>query len=681
VTGTRRKWQRVTVSFRHSAELAQLGSPNPFRDYRLDVEFVHAASGTVVRVPGFFAADGRAADTGATAGRTWQARFTPPLVGQWSYCASFRQGANVATSDDPLAGQPVSFDGACGSFEIGPLDPTAPGFLRKGMLLYVGEHHLRFMETHERFLKGGADSPENFLGYFEFDGTFNLPGGGYEGALASLGGLHIFDDHLVDFDEDDPVDRAGLWRDGRGKGILGALNYLSGQGVNSVYFLTYNSDGGDGRDTWPWVDPDDPAKDRFDVSKLDQWERVFTHMDARGIQLHLVMHETENEQTLGGLTLERRLYYRELVARFAHHLALSWNLGEENGFDDPTLLTLSTHLRALDPYDHPITVHSFFGESGELYDGLLGSPNLDATSIQGPTWEYNTDAALFRETSMAAGRPWAVQGDEQSPAVAADMGNLDLLRREALWGNLCGGGAGVEWYFGYQGDHFGDLQTDDFTLAAELWRQTKVALDFFQHHLHFHRMSPANDLTPQADDYVLAEPSHAYAVYGPAGSASTELDVGPVFQAYTVRWYDPVLGGPLQTGSLASVAGPGLVSLGAPPAGGDDWVVLVRRAANTAPHVLEIGHAPEPFHSGPTVFTVRVHDEDGPQAVTEVTLLAWRPDGTYAGSLRCERVGGNLWAWYRPALGAVQPGTWNFIALARDDAGAVGGLMASFVAQ
>ena len=32
----------------------------------------------------------------------------------------------------------------------------------------------------------------------------------------------------------------------------------------------------------------------------------------------------------GELGPERRLYYRELIARFAHHLGFYWNVGEEN---------------------------------------------------------------------------------------------------------------------------------------------------------------------------------------------------------------------------------------------------------------------------------------------------------------------------------------------------------------
>ena len=71
---------------------------------------------------------------------------------------------------------------------------------------------------------------------------------------------------------------------------------------------------------------------RIDVSKTAQWELVFEHADTMGMFLHFKTQEQENDQLLDGgkLGLQRRLYYRELVARFGHHLALNWNLGEEN---------------------------------------------------------------------------------------------------------------------------------------------------------------------------------------------------------------------------------------------------------------------------------------------------------------------------------------------------------------
>ena len=562
VTGEPRVWHRVTLTF-DGPPRREEGGANPFLDYRMDVVF--SRDGREYRVPGFFAADGDAGETSATFGRVWRAHFVPDEAGEWSYRVSFRFGADAAVADDPLSGDPVSFDGAAGSFVVHPIDGADADPRDRGMLWYAGEHHLRFAATGERFLKAGADSPENFLGYFEFDGTFDTGG-------ILPGFLHHYAPHAEDWRPGDPT-----WQGGKGKNIVGALNYLAAAGGNSVYFITYNIDGGDGADTWPWTTP--PVRDRFDCSKLDQWEIVLSHMDRLGIQLHLLTQETENNNALDGGELGpvRSLYYRELVARFAHHLALTWNLGEENTNTDRQRQAFAAFIRRLDPYDHPITVHTFYNHAGTYYDALLGDPHFEATSIQGDGAQYNAWAIDLRRRSAGAGRPWAIYGDEQGPAVDANMGNLDVLRRTALWGNLMGGGAGVEWYFGYQGD-FGDLQSEDWRKAAPLWAMTRHALEFFRDHLPFWEMAPANELASEQRAFVLAKPGEVYAVYLPdGGTTELELTAG----TFAVWWYDPRRGGDLLRGSTTRVTGPGRAALGRPPGDASrDWAALIRSASS-----------------------------------------------------------------------------------------------------
>ena len=178
------------------------------------------------------------------------------------------------------------------------------------MLRHTGARYLEFAGSRELYLKGGADSPENFLAYTDFDGTAAMKQKEARSGEALPAALHRYKLHEGDWRTGDP-----LWRGDKGKGIIGALNYLASEGVNSVYFLTMNV-GGDGRDVWPWTDP--AAIDRYDVSKLDQWEIVFSHMDRLGIALHVITQETENDQLLdeGELGPARKLYFRELVARF-----------------------------------------------------------------------------------------------------------------------------------------------------------------------------------------------------------------------------------------------------------------------------------------------------------------------------------------------------------------------------
>jgi hypothetical protein len=578
VTGELKQWHRVTITF-VGPEGSETTEPSPFRDYRLSVEFAHGNERHVV--PGFFAADGDAAESGVEKGNCWRVHFTPDRPGQWFYKASFRTGRDVAVSTDPDTGKPTSFDGASGSFTIGPSDKTGRDHRAKGMLRYVGGHYLRFAGTGDFYLKGGADSPENFLAYADFDGTVAPAEKGRqprEGEAASTR-LHTYQPHAGDWRPGDPT-----WRDGKGKGMIGALNYLASKGINSVYFLTMNV-AGDGKDVWPWIGPD--TQDRFDCSKLDQWEIVFSHMDRLGIMLHVITQETENDQLLdsGELGLQRRLYYRELIARFGHHLAVVWNLGEENTNTDPQRKEFCRFIRRLDAYQHPIVAHTFPGQYDQVYTPLLGDPSFDGPSLQmGDMGRTHAETLKWVTRSAQSGRKWIVCLDEIGPADTGvkpdrDDPDHDAVRQQALWGNLMAGGAGCEWYFGYKFAH-NDLNCEDFRSRERMWDQTRHALEFFQRYLPFPQMRPADELTSAEDDYCLAQPGEVYAIYLPGGG-STELELPP--GEYTVQWYDPRGGGPLATGTVGTTSGPdpragAPHSIGEPPGEkSKDWVVLVKR--------------------------------------------------------------------------------------------------------
>ncbi|MBT8183991.1 MAG: DUF5060 domain-containing protein, partial [Eudoraea sp.] len=230
VSGELRKWHTVTILF-DGPNANESSGTNPFLNYRLNVNFTGPNGETFV-VPGYFAADGNAANTSATSGNKWAVKFTPNQTGQWNYSASFRTGTNVAISLDANAGTPTSFNGASGNFSISASNKTAPDNRAKGRLNYVGERYLKFEETGKYFLKAGADSPENLLGYGEFDNTVNSK---------------TWSPHQQDWNSGDPT-----WQNGKGKGLIGAINYLSGKGMNAFSFLTMNVIG-DGKDVWPWA--------------------------------------------------------------------------------------------------------------------------------------------------------------------------------------------------------------------------------------------------------------------------------------------------------------------------------------------------------------------------------------------------------------------------------------------
>jgi Domain of unknown function (DUF5060) len=578
IEGELRTWHRATLTF-DGPQAGEQEPSNPFRNYRLSVTFEH--EGRTVDAPGYFAADGNAAESGATSGSRWRVHFMPDAPGRWSYRASFRRGTDVALSENDAAGAAVPQDGITGSFVVEPSDKQPPDFRALGNLRHQGGHYLR-LASGRPFLKGGADSPENFLAYEGFDDTDTSDAPIRQGEAART--FHRYVPHLLDWRPGDPS-----WRGGRGRGIIGALNYLASRGMNSVYFLTMNV-GGDGDDVFPWIARD--VRDRFDCSKLDQWEMVFSHMTRLGLMLHAVTQETENQTLLDGGELGplRRLYYRELVARFAHHPAITWNLGEENGeghegapFNtDAQRKAFARYFKQIDPYDHPVVVHTWPGRQEQIYTPLLDEPALDGASLQLADMRQTYDQTRrWVERSAAAGRPWLVSLDEIGPADAgvkpdAEDPTHDDVRVHALWGNLMAGGAGVEWYFGYKYPH-NDLNAESWRSRDAMWRQTRRALDFFEQYVPFDRARPLSGIVAAPDARCFGIPGELYVVHVIKGGEVT-IDLTPWAGAFEVSWYGPRTGGPLLQGSVTGIEGGRVASLGRPPRDPEaDWVALVRR--------------------------------------------------------------------------------------------------------
>ncbi len=580
LTGELQQWHRITLTF-EGPDSSEDAAVNPFMDYRLNVTFKQGDTSVVV--PGFYAADGEAAETSATAGNKWRVHFMPETTGQWVFEASFRTGDGVAISNTASAGKPTAFDGTTGDFTIKPTDKALPDMRAQGKLAYVGKRYLQFQETDQYYLKSGPDSPETFLAYQDFDGTFSHnPNKQF---------LKDWAPHLQDWEEGDPT-----WQNGKGKAIIGAVNYISSQEMNVIYFLTQNIDG-DGQDVWPYTDYDE--RFRFDCSKLDQWEIVFSQMTKQGIVIHVVTQETENDQLHDGGELgpERKIYYRELIARFAHHPALIWNLGEENTNTTEQQMAFADYFKSTDPYQHPTALHTYTNAWEKVYGPLLGHKSLDVLSFQtrDKLRVINNQTQKWIQRSAAAAHPWVVFLDEPGIAwqgVEPDNhipNNQAAMRKYTLWGNLMAGGGGVEWYFGYELSH-SDLNCEDWRSRENMWAYSRHALDLFQNHLPFTEMAPANYLTSHERDYVLALEGEIYAVYFPEWD-NNEIDLRGLNDTYSISWYNPRTGdGPhtgdklkelyprRRVGSISSVKGGDWRSLGSPPYDfHEDWLVIVKK--------------------------------------------------------------------------------------------------------
>lgn len=551
----------ITLDF-IGPETSETARPNPFTE--MELQLVFSQGDTRIPIRGYYAADGKAAETSAASGAVWRAHFAAPTPGEWSWTAE-------------LSGPMGQLDLDRNAGRVTVSEPA--------VMLRTDGRYFR-LSSGRPWLKGGANSPENLLGYADFDGTYRTDTQTRDGeSNATDTDLHSFAPHVPDWRTGDPV-----WQDGKGKGLIGAINYLSNQGMNAAYFLTFNI-GGDGKDVWPFVDHEDFT--RFDVSKLDQWNIVFDHMMARGVMMHIVLQETENELTMDGGDTgpNRELYFKELISRFAHHPALIWNLGEENGpvfwrpegQTDDQRRDMITALTRLDPYDHPILLHTHSepADKDHILDPLLGFEGLDGLSFQvSDRRKVNAETQKWLTQSREAGQAWLITMDEIGhwhTGARPDSFDPthDSLRRHAMWGHLFGGGAGVEWYFGglYEAN---DLKSQDWRKRENLWAQTRVALDFFNANLPYWEMEPCAGIIDRADSYCFGKDG-LYAIYLIEGGTGI-LNLPEGSGAWDVEWFDPVKGGPLTRGSVETVQAGSWLQLGfSAPNDGRDRVVLLRR--------------------------------------------------------------------------------------------------------
>lgn len=636
VTGLLTKWETVTIDFEgpHTHETAgDPQTPNPFTDYRLQVEFA-APSGATYDVPGFFDGDGR----GGATGSVWRVRFTPDEVGQWSYRASFREGQHLAAELNAVIGKPNQLiDGQSGSFTVSTTSPTATGHFATGRLEYAGGHYLKSRDGRY-WIKSGADSPENFLGYRGFDNTQTKGADGFSGRL---GILHDYAPHSGDWRPGDPAwdspdyDYGNtLANGGDARNLIGYLNYLSKIGVNSQYFLV-NNIGGDGKDCHPFAGittPDQLAGEtntkvendnlHYDVSKLAQWEIVFRHAQQLGIHLHMVLNEAElaNKHELddGKLGIERKIFYRELVARFGHHNALQWNLCEEydlkSGFgpnieaEAERINEFANYLSAIDPYHHPLTVHNnekkylFTADAvsrKSAFKDFLGDEDFDLPSIQRPheAEQWSDVVEAVREATTIAGRPWVVMIDEPESITRINVGvnddtepgttnaeRFNTVRKTMLWDILLSGAGGVEWFI-----HDADQDVEHARLYEQVYVETAHARRFIEEHLPFWEMEPNDDLVRNEDpDYggaeVFYKQGEVYAFYLPDGSnddgpnqSAPEIDLrSDAGQVFLLRWFNPRTG--QFEGTERTLTGGDWTSVGPTPDGfrsTNDWAALL----------------------------------------------------------------------------------------------------------
>jgi len=580
--GDLKKWHKISLVF-NGVSASEFEKNNPFLNYRLVVTFTNGKS--TISVPGFYAADGNAAESSANSGGVWKVFFRPDTEGKWKYLVSFQKGKDLAIKELSHIGSPVLYDGLTGSFNVEPSGKTGKDFRGKGKIINGGKGYFKFSEGDSLFIKNGADSPENFLAYSDFDQTYRYEIQIRDGESNPEMKIHDYAPHLNDWNIDDPH-----WRKNKGKGIIGAVNYLVSKGINSIYMITLNIQA-DGKDVWPYSDHNE--RYRFDCSKLDQWEIVFDHMEKNGVLIHLLIQETENETLLdnGYTEVQRKLYLRELSARFGHHLGVIWNMGEENGATDwspigqtdQQRLDMANYLKLVNPYNPIVFLHSHSDDhyQDQYLTPLLGKDSYDGASMQiADPIKINSRIKNWIKKSKINGKPWIVNMDEIGPhwkGVLPDSYDQkhDTIRSNALWGSLLAGAGGVEWYFGWKYPH-ADLNCEDFRSRELWWEQSTIATEFMKQ-FPLEEMKSTNELINTKDGFCLSKPNELFLIYTPKSFVDLKLKLTDSKNTYLINWFNPRIGGSVSSGSIKEISGSGFIKIGRPPLEKEkDWIAVVK---------------------------------------------------------------------------------------------------------
>lgn len=404
------------------------------------------------------------------------------------------------------------------TFQFSVQTSTHPGMLR-----YVGGPHLKFSEG-TYWLKTGMDDPEEFLG----------------------------------------EEIMGDWDDKRE-----AVDYLAGKGINSMYLCLMDYPGDSGT-VFPWLDPYD--QEHFDVAKMGRWEAMFDYMQAHNMVLHLIL---EDDDAL--VPDDRTFYYRQLVARFAHHTGLIWNLREEYNerYSPDQVRQYAQLLQNLDPYRHPITLHNVnMPEEWYLNAGVfsLTSIQTEKPSSDLPARQFNSWALQWRDAAQAAGRPMMISYDEmgKTSTTAKDR----QLVRQAEWA-LVMAGAHFELHV------YPLLQYQDY----EPHLDDILRLREFMQRIPFWDMRSRNDLV-SANAMALARPGAQLVAYAPSGGSIT-VNLSGFIGSVPCEWYDPKTGTFASAGNLNG----GLSHTVSSPFSGDAVLHVGQYASEQEiAHPLHIGH-------------------------------------------------------------------------------------------
>lgn len=573
-------------------------SPHPFLDYRLDVTFT-SPNGNAFDVPGFFAGNGR----GHGQGSIWRVRFTPDEPGEWRWSVAFEQGENIAVAEkDDVAGvTPVGEHGAFGTVLVAQRDPASHGLLAQGRIDSVAEHYLKQADG-DYWINGGINGPEDFFGYAGFDNTLDPPAGRVTAQPESS--LHLYAAHVDDWRRGDP-DFISTSSGVSSHGIIGTINFLAAQSINSINVLPMNLGAG-GANTYPFIDATGTpfANTRYDVSKLHQWNLVLNHMQEKGVAAHIILaqHSMANREWLdqGTLGPQRKLFLREMLARFSYLNGVKWTLSNERSDNTDLDLGIADYLRSLDWAEHPIAVHvnadPLNAERVNAdrvntgLDSFAAYTLFDNASVQSTAATAEQAIETWREHSVSADIHRVIDSTPTGPAMTLDDDGIEELRRRVLYPIYFSGAnlEGVNHLLPIPGD---TMQAEDFRRLEPVYRYMRVTRTFLQENVPIERALPADTRLSGGleGDQLFGIADEIYAAWFGDGRGDRRILAGSDISAqWELQWFNPLTGS--ATGAPVIRVGNQFGTGSAPGETSQDWMLIAKRlpapaiAAATAPN-------------------------------------------------------------------------------------------------
>ena len=170
VSGELRQWHKVTLTFTGPQASETDSTPNPFTDYRMSVTFTHETGWPRYKVPGYFAADGDAANTSASPATSGAriCRRTRPAVGTGGILRR-APGVAVTPARDRAGGRAGRRRHRIVRGRRVQQDRTR--LSRQGPAAVRRQASPPICGIRRVLPQGGPDSPETLLAYEDFDNT------------------------------------------------------------------------------------------------------------------------------------------------------------------------------------------------------------------------------------------------------------------------------------------------------------------------------------------------------------------------------------------------------------------------------------------------------------------------------------------------------------------------------